>query len=520
MYWTIMRFAAWPIVVCLVSGCTVCENASRTMKYEPAAFSWKHDRKRSLEIYARWADQAWAEEVARRPDMPPERDYQFGFRDGFVDFVWAGGNGEPPPVPPRQFWNAMLRSPDGKQRADLWFEGYRHGARVARIGGYRELGTVHSSLFGRVPDSNGFDHPTDVSAPSADDSRVPAPDEEILPELPSPQPAAATDTPISTPTAFAAGAETNKLSAMPLTTVQSSWPVGKQPAALEALGLALLPTDQPTETAAAKPTTSDVNQPDANDSKTYTPPRAQLRTPDVRDIIAAEFIEPFTQGPSKSSPTALPVPAPGSHADKQRASQSIREIVLKKTPARGQVITATHLAPVVVREPKYHLNMTGNASEQPDTVSQASAEIVTEAMVDKLLPIAEAAVATVSTESTTLLPTSPKVRQQFNGGMPQQKTGSLMEFVSLPVRETAIEQPSSVHLSPRPQISITECDDQHVERIVIASRPPTNTATAISNQTEPATSSTKVYSSNGASGRAPVQGQVHALRIIAPSPSP
>src|SRR4029079_17454825 len=64
------------------------------------------------------------------------------------------GTGEPPPVPPRQYWNAILRTEHGKQRANQWFEGYRHGARVARDGDFREMGIVHSSASG-VPSNAG-----------------------------------------------------------------------------------------------------------------------------------------------------------------------------------------------------------------------------------------------------------------------------------------------------------------------------------------------------------------------------
>ena len=148
MNWNAFQYGmvtAW----CLVSsGCTVCQNAMRTMYHEPAAYSWKHDRRRSVEAYRQWADQAWLEESRMDPELPAPADYVMGFRDGFVDYVYAGGSGEPPPVPPRYFWNVVLRTPDGKQRADQWFAGYRHGALVARDGGYRELGRVHSSLFG------------------------------------------------------------------------------------------------------------------------------------------------------------------------------------------------------------------------------------------------------------------------------------------------------------------------------------------------------------------------------------
>src|SRR5688500_7470219 len=105
-----------------------------------------------------------------------------GFRDGFVDFVYLGGTGEPPPVPPRQFWNVMLRSPEGKVRANLWFDGYRHGAAVARDGGYRELGRVHSSLIGFAggPQYSAYPSPIDGTeayrhAPSSDGEPLPEP---------------------------------------------------------------------------------------------------------------------------------------------------------------------------------------------------------------------------------------------------------------------------------------------------------------------------------------------------------
>jgi hypothetical protein len=116
------------------------------MWHEPAAYSWKHDRKRSVEVYQEWAERAWLEIVGECPELVGNLDYALGFRDGFVDYVYAGGNGEPPPVPPRQYWNVMLRSPEGKQLADLWFAGYRHGAQIARDGGYRDLGTIRTSL--------------------------------------------------------------------------------------------------------------------------------------------------------------------------------------------------------------------------------------------------------------------------------------------------------------------------------------------------------------------------------------
>jgi hypothetical protein len=161
----------------------------RTVWHEPAAYSWKHDRRRSEESYRQWADAALAEELGRCPDLFGGPDYVMGFRDGFVDFVYLGGTGEPPPVPPRHFWNVMLRSPEGKQRANLWFDGYRHGAAAARDGGYRELGRVNSSLLGFAGGQAHSTYPLTVDTPLFDPPAEYWPDGEVLPEPPIETPA-------------------------------------------------------------------------------------------------------------------------------------------------------------------------------------------------------------------------------------------------------------------------------------------------------------------------------------------
>jgi hypothetical protein len=136
------------LIVCLTatSGCTVCQNLRRTMCREPHAYSWKRDRAQSLKLYREWAGEAWASECAALGEMATP-EYRAGFMDGFVDYVYAGGNGEPPPLPPREFWNADMRSPQGRQMANDWFAGYRHGAQTARLGGYRETVTMSASLY-------------------------------------------------------------------------------------------------------------------------------------------------------------------------------------------------------------------------------------------------------------------------------------------------------------------------------------------------------------------------------------
>jgi hypothetical protein len=131
------------LAIITLPGCVVYQHARRTLIHEPTEFSWKLDRNRSLKTYRQWADEAWASETGSRPEA--EDEFALGFRDGFVDYVWAGGDGEPPPIPPRRFWNLAWRSPPGQSAAQDWFAGYRHGADVAREGGFRNRGVVLSS---------------------------------------------------------------------------------------------------------------------------------------------------------------------------------------------------------------------------------------------------------------------------------------------------------------------------------------------------------------------------------------
>jgi hypothetical protein len=171
--------AALAIVVCL-SGCSVCQQARRTMLYEPLHFGWKLDRARSLKTYRRWAADAWRFEKSACPEVAASSHYAEGFRDGFVDLLYAGGDGQPPPIPPRKFWNMAWRGPAGQAGAQQWFAGFRRGAQVAHEGGYRQQATVESSF--RAAAHEGWEE--QVLGPPAT-----APEEVAPPDEPLPTPA-------------------------------------------------------------------------------------------------------------------------------------------------------------------------------------------------------------------------------------------------------------------------------------------------------------------------------------------
>lgn len=123
----------------------MCWNVHRTLIDEPRLFNWKKDWKASRALYSSWATEAW-HEVGQRCAPCDSIEYEWGFLEGFSEYVFAGGTGQPPAVPPRALWNVGNREEDGYRAADDWFAGYRHGANVAREGGYRDLAVVRSSL--------------------------------------------------------------------------------------------------------------------------------------------------------------------------------------------------------------------------------------------------------------------------------------------------------------------------------------------------------------------------------------
>lgn len=183
--------------ICTLPGCSVWQQARRTIWYEPIAYPWKFDRQRSLKAYRSWAEQAWQNESGACPGGPPSEHYELGFKDGFVDFVYAGGDGQPPPVPPRRFWNLKWRSPQGHSAADEWFAGYRHGAKSARAGGYRNLGVVYSSL--RSTGHAAMPEPLLLGPPQAVSEDL-GPPSEMLP-VPAPPSPSELEAPVKEPAA-------------------------------------------------------------------------------------------------------------------------------------------------------------------------------------------------------------------------------------------------------------------------------------------------------------------------------
>lgn len=138
-----MRAAWWLLGVCVfASGCGLVQRATCNLAYETRRCV---DTATLAARHRRWAREAWAHTCAASPE-PYSPYFAQGFTDGFLDYVEAGGTGEPPAVPPRRFWTAKFQTYEGRLAIEDWFAGFRQGAAIAREAGYRELAILPSSL--------------------------------------------------------------------------------------------------------------------------------------------------------------------------------------------------------------------------------------------------------------------------------------------------------------------------------------------------------------------------------------
>lgn len=121
--------------------------------------------------YACLAHEAWQKVKAGSRSRTYSAAYGEGFQAGFADYLYAGGCGEPPALPPKRYRHFHAESPAGTDALQHWYEGFRHGAVVAHESGLRQFVVVS------LP-------PPPPGAPPAAFSAVP----QIAPSSPLPMP--------------------------------------------------------------------------------------------------------------------------------------------------------------------------------------------------------------------------------------------------------------------------------------------------------------------------------------------
>jgi hypothetical protein len=140
--------------VCLLGqGCGPITLATRTLVIEPIHYCFITDNIVEMHRNYKLAEESWESIINTAPGHNYSLDYAEGFKEGFADFLYAGGTGEPPPLPPRNYWRSNYETPQGHQAIEDWFDGYRHGAAMAQQSGYRQWVTIPSSVPPRVASS-------------------------------------------------------------------------------------------------------------------------------------------------------------------------------------------------------------------------------------------------------------------------------------------------------------------------------------------------------------------------------
>jgi len=134
----------WLCAACL--GCNPIANTVRTTIIEPAEYSRRIDDCVDMQRNRALAKAALVELMQARPEAVCSPDFARGFEEGFADFLFAGGPGNPPPVPPRDFWRPEFENPQGHKAIEDWYAGFREGSAVARETGYRRLVTLPSPM--------------------------------------------------------------------------------------------------------------------------------------------------------------------------------------------------------------------------------------------------------------------------------------------------------------------------------------------------------------------------------------
>ncbi len=132
----------------LGAGCSLVQNATCLMTNRVTEFCDDCSERRRNEL---WAEEAWAKVCKHSENRGYSEDYGEGFKTGFADFVYQGGDGEPPPLPPKSYRTLRYQTPQGYQAVQDWFAGFRHGAAAAREGGQRQWVTGPSSLPAPAP---------------------------------------------------------------------------------------------------------------------------------------------------------------------------------------------------------------------------------------------------------------------------------------------------------------------------------------------------------------------------------
>jgi hypothetical protein len=158
-------------------GCALVEDSSRNLF---VAVSTPIEVHREKARNDRWAEAAWQTVVMKDGPCAHSEDFARGFKDGFAEYLFRGGDCEPPLIAPLHYRQYRFQTAKGYQAIQDWFAGYRSGATAARDSGARRWITSPSALQTELHEAPPHDVPVVMPSP------LPPEQKEVIP-LPLPK---------------------------------------------------------------------------------------------------------------------------------------------------------------------------------------------------------------------------------------------------------------------------------------------------------------------------------------------
>src|SRR5262245_33590399 len=163
------------LALCTLStGCVYYANAARNLTHAPIDLVDEYSVRFRNKRLAR---EAWQAVVEIDPEHEYSQEYELGFKDGYADYLYAGGRGIPPEVPPWCYRKSNHNTPDGVRGIQDWYAGFRHGANVARESGYRDVAVLPTATPGPFPEFDSSVRLAQIRTPATlpSPSQLPAP---------------------------------------------------------------------------------------------------------------------------------------------------------------------------------------------------------------------------------------------------------------------------------------------------------------------------------------------------------
>src|SRR4051794_37417424 len=99
-------------------GCSLVNNAARNVEHEVFLCAEELAEKHR---FGSMAEEALAQFSSGSSEGAISEDFADGFKEGYVDHLLRGGNGQLPTLPPRKYWKARYESPQGYMAIEQWF---------------------------------------------------------------------------------------------------------------------------------------------------------------------------------------------------------------------------------------------------------------------------------------------------------------------------------------------------------------------------------------------------------------